>query len=92
MERRRLLSRLGLLPLLAGVSLSTRADETKKPLKIMFKSAWALTTRPRLPLPSCTAMRLRKLDIPCRFFCSAKRSHSCDPRSRMLSSRWVGRR
>ena len=40
MERRGLLSRLGLLPLLAGVSLSTRADETKKPLKIMFKSAW----------------------------------------------------
>jgi len=40
MERRGLLSRLGLLPLLGGVFLSTRADETKKPLKIMFKSAW----------------------------------------------------
>jgi predicted peroxiredoxin len=40
MERRGLLSRLAVLPLLAGVSLVARADETKKPLKIMFKSAW----------------------------------------------------
>jgi predicted peroxiredoxin len=40
MERRGLLSRLAFLPLLAGVSLVARADETKKPLKIMFKSAW----------------------------------------------------
>src|ERR1700758_2651971 len=40
MERRGLLSRLAFLPLLAGVSLGTRADETKKPLNIMFKSAW----------------------------------------------------
>jgi sulfur relay (sulfurtransferase) complex TusBCD TusD component (DsrE family) len=40
MERRGLLSRLAFLPLLAGTALSARADEAKKPLKIMFKSAW----------------------------------------------------
>jgi predicted peroxiredoxin len=40
MQRRGLLSRLAFLPLLAGLSVDTRADETKKPLNIMFKSAW----------------------------------------------------
>jgi hypothetical protein len=35
MERRGLLS-----PLLAGAALSARTEESKKPLKIMFKSAW----------------------------------------------------
>jgi predicted peroxiredoxin len=40
MERRGLLSRLAFLPLLAGASMSAPADEAKKSLKIMFKSAW----------------------------------------------------
>ena len=40
MERRGLLSRLAFLPLLAGVSRGAGAEEAKKPLKIMFKSAW----------------------------------------------------
>ena len=41
MQRRGLLSRLAFLPLFAGLSSSTTlADETKKPLNIMFKSAW----------------------------------------------------
>ena len=40
MERRGLLSRLAFLPLLAGVAAGARAEEQKKPLKIMFKSAW----------------------------------------------------
>ena len=40
MERRSLLSRLAFLPLLAGVSTGANAEEAKKPLKIMFKSAW----------------------------------------------------
>jgi predicted peroxiredoxin len=40
MERRGLLSRLAFLPALAGVMSIARAEETKKPLKIMFKSAW----------------------------------------------------
>ena len=40
MERRGLLSRLAFLPLLAGVARSAGAEETRKPLKIMFKSAW----------------------------------------------------
>ena len=39
MERRRLLSRLALLSML-GVTPSVRPEESKKPLKIMFKSAW----------------------------------------------------
>src|ERR1041385_4348803 len=40
MQRRGLMSRLAFLPLFAGLSLGTHADETKKPLNIMFKSAW----------------------------------------------------
>lgn len=39
MERRNLLSRLALLPLF-GAAATGSAEETKKPLKIMFKSAW----------------------------------------------------
>lgn len=40
MERRSLLSRLAVLPILAGMTTGARAQETKKPLKILFKSAW----------------------------------------------------
>jgi predicted peroxiredoxin len=40
MERRGLLSRLAFLPLLAGAAAGRTVAETKKPLKIMFKSAW----------------------------------------------------
>ena len=40
MERRGLLSRLAFLPLVAGVAKGAGAEETRKPLKIMFKSAW----------------------------------------------------
>ena len=38
MERRGLLSRLAFLPLFAGAGAG--AEEPKKPLRIMFKSAW----------------------------------------------------
>lgn len=38
--RRGLISRLALVPFLAGAAVESRASETKKPLKIMFKSAW----------------------------------------------------
>jgi len=40
MERRGLLSRLAFLPLLAGAAGRAGADEQKRPLKIMLKSAW----------------------------------------------------
>jgi sulfur relay (sulfurtransferase) complex TusBCD TusD component (DsrE family) len=40
MKRRGLLSRLAFVPLLASAAVSAGSDETKKPLKIMFKSAW----------------------------------------------------
>jgi sulfur relay (sulfurtransferase) complex TusBCD TusD component (DsrE family) len=40
MERRGLLSRLAFLPVLAGLASAAAGEETKKPLKIMFKSAW----------------------------------------------------
>jgi predicted peroxiredoxin len=40
MERRGLLSRLALLPILAGLAPTAGAEDTKKRLKIMFKSAW----------------------------------------------------
>ena len=40
MQRRSLLSRLAFLPVLAGLGASARAAESKKALKIMFKSAW----------------------------------------------------
>jgi len=40
MERRNLLSRLTLLPLLAGLATASRAESAKQPLKVMFKSAW----------------------------------------------------
>jgi len=40
MERRNLLSRLTLLPLLAGLATVSRAESAKQPLKVMFKSAW----------------------------------------------------
>ena len=39
-RRRGLILRLALLPFLAGAAAGARADEPKKPLKIMFKSAW----------------------------------------------------
>ena len=39
MERRNLLSRLAVIPILAGITTSVSA-EPKKQLKIMFKSAW----------------------------------------------------
>src|SRR5262245_66537452 len=39
LERRGLFSRLAVLPLFAGAAAAP-AEETKKPLKIMFKSAW----------------------------------------------------
>src|SRR5205085_215870 len=39
-RRRGLISRLALLPFLAGATADARADEPKKPLKVMFKSAW----------------------------------------------------
>src|SRR6202000_1811886 len=39
MERRSLLSRLAVIPILAGITTSVTA-EPKKQLKIMFKSAW----------------------------------------------------
>jgi predicted peroxiredoxin len=40
MQRRGLLSRLAFLPLLAGAAAGRTVAQTKKPLKIMFKSAW----------------------------------------------------
>jgi predicted peroxiredoxin len=40
MERRGLLSRLAFFPVLAGITSTARAAEKKKPLNIMFKSAW----------------------------------------------------
>ena len=40
MERRNLLSRLALLPVFAGLAAPALAADTKKPLKIMFKTAW----------------------------------------------------
>jgi len=39
MERRGLLSRLAFLPVFAGAAAVT-AEESKKTLKVMFKSAW----------------------------------------------------
>jgi len=40
MKRRNLLSRLTLLPLLAGATVAARGEPAKQPLKVMFKSAW----------------------------------------------------
>jgi predicted peroxiredoxin len=40
MERRNLLSRLAVLPLLAGISAGARAVDAKPRLKVMMKSAW----------------------------------------------------
>jgi predicted peroxiredoxin len=40
MERRRLLSRLAAVPLLAGLSTTALAVDQKRTLKIMMKSAW----------------------------------------------------
>lgn len=40
MQRRGLLSRLAFLPVIAGVAGTARAADAKRPLKIMFKSAW----------------------------------------------------
>jgi predicted peroxiredoxin len=40
MQRRKLLSRLLAVPVLAGMAAAASADEPKKSLKIMMKSAW----------------------------------------------------
>jgi hypothetical protein len=39
-QRRGLLSRLLAVPVLAGMTVASAADQPKKPLKIMMKSAW----------------------------------------------------
>ena len=39
MQRRGLLSRLAFLPVIAGVAAAAHADDFRRPLKIMFKSA-----------------------------------------------------
>jgi len=40
MQRRGLLSRLAFLPVIAGVAATADAADRKRPLKVMFKSAW----------------------------------------------------
>jgi len=40
MQRRGLLSRLAFLPVIAGVAATAHAADSKRPLKVMFKSAW----------------------------------------------------
>jgi predicted peroxiredoxin len=40
MARRRFLAQLAGLPFLSFLGMGARADESKKPLKIMMKSAW----------------------------------------------------
>ncbi|HTT85352.1 MAG TPA: DsrE family protein [Rhizomicrobium sp.] len=49
--RRGLISRLALIPFLAGAVADARADEPKKPLKIMFKSAWGSDDPTRAAFP-----------------------------------------
>jgi predicted peroxiredoxin len=40
MARRRFLAQLAGLPFLSFLGMAAKADETRKPLKIMMKSAW----------------------------------------------------
>jgi len=54
MARRRFLAQLAGLPLLAGfplLALETQAEQTKKPLKIMMKSAWGSDDPTRAAFP-----------------------------------------
>ena len=54
MARRRFLAQLAGLPLLAGfpaLALETQAEQSKKPLKIMMKSAWGSDDPTRAAFP-----------------------------------------
>ena len=62
MARRRFLSQLLGLPFLA---LGTKAQESKKPLKILMRSSWGPTTQ--LERRSCSRMRWRWRTLATKF-------------------------
>jgi hypothetical protein len=70
MLRRLFLSRLAALPLFGAVVQS--AETSKKPLKIMMKSAWGSDDPTGRRSRSCTGSRWPMPDTKCRFFSPAK--------------------
>ncbi|TLZ00001.1 MAG: hypothetical protein E6K33_10205 [Gammaproteobacteria bacterium] len=62
MQRRALLSRLALLPALAGLATGARTAEASKPLKIMFKSAWGSDDPTKAAFPFLHAHALAETD------------------------------
>jgi len=75
MQRRGLLSRLAFLPLLAGVASSARSEEVKKPLKIMFKSAWGSDDPTKAAFAFLHGNALAEAGHTVQIFLLGKRSH-----------------
>jgi len=75
MARRRFLAQLAGLPLLAGfplLALETQAQQTKKPLKIMMKSAWGSDDPTRASFPFAHGLALAEAGHEVQIFLLAE--------------------
>ena len=66
--RRFFLSRLATLPFFAAMGVTVAEAETRKPLKIMMKSAWGRTIQPGTPFRFCTDLLLQKQGMRSKSF------------------------
>ena len=69
MARRKFLAQLSTLPFLAG---GTRAEESKKPLKIMMKSAWGPDDPTRAAFPFAHGLALAEAGHEVQIFLLAE--------------------
>ena len=75
MARRRFLAQLAGLPLLAGfplLALGVQAQQTKKPLKIMMKSAWGSDDPTRASFPFAHGLALAEAGHEVQIFLLAE--------------------
>ena len=89
MARRSFLAQMVGLPFLA---LGLKAEESKKPLKIMMKSAWGRTTQPGRLFRSRTDWCWQKRGTRCKFFFSRRPLLCCESPWSTRFCRWAGRR
>src|SRR3974390_1532610 len=78
MARRRFLAQLAGLPLLAGfplLALETQAQQTKKPLKIMMKSAWGSDDPTRASFPFAHGLALAEAGHDVQIFLTGEATY-----------------